>query len=437
MDNNYDDYLVFRESYSSKINKRINDVFSMIEEAFIKYYGYEYKDIILERLDRTVLVYHLPDIIIYCLFKDIPDFIKKNLEKMTKDILGILGIKVSSKEIFDKSYRIELFNFLFGDLHVFNSNISNLGILSFDKEYNDMVSIDKKNKFLKEAFGTVNISIEDKIKIINCIDYIKDNLGEVKNVEDKYYNSKDILEKLTWRLNNGLFKLEVDEDNFLALGDANFVGTNYDFVMKYKTIKDYIYACILRKDNFNPFQFSLPLDDDYLLRFVFLPIFFVNDKDFFHELNHAVRSSIYKDSNGKLSVKSGIVMGEDKTNLKMEELLCDISALEIYNIFRSICNDVIFDDDILVGNKIEESFYEQRYQFVDEFYKNFICDINNICFEDDITNLIEAVGSNNFDSLVNFINFNYDDNVLDCDKLDALSSINRSMLVRKIKKLRK
>jgi hypothetical protein len=73
----------------------------------------------------------------------------------------------------------------------------------------------------------------------------------------------------------------------------------------------------------------LPLDDDYLLRFVFLPIFFVNDKDFFHELNHAVRSSIYKDSNGKLSVKSGIVMGEDKTNLKMEELLCDISALEI------------------------------------------------------------------------------------------------------------
>ena len=180
MNDDKDKYLKFRDEYSNKINERIEDVSPMIKESFIKYYGEEYRDIIIERLDRTLIVYHLPDIIIYYLFDSIPNFLKDNLEKMTKDILGILGIDVSREEIFDKNYRKSLFDFLFGELHVFNSNINNLGILSFDKEYNNMVNEDKKNKFLLEVFGSVNIGDKDKIKIINCIEYIKNNLDKVK-----------------------------------------------------------------------------------------------------------------------------------------------------------------------------------------------------------------------------------------------------------------
>ena len=427
----YDSYLEFRDQYSNKINERIEKVFPMIEEAFIKYYGEEYRDIIKRRLDRTLIIYHLPDIIIYCLFKDIPDKIKKDLEKMTGDILKILGINVSRREIFDKNYRVELFEFLFGNLHVFNSDINNLGILSFDKEYNDMVSLERKNQFLIEVFGSINISIEDKIKIIKCIDYIKNNLDKVKSVENKYFDSKDLLESISWRLNNGVFKMEVDDNNFLELGDANYIGCNANFVMKYRTIKDYIYACILRKNNYNPFYFGLPIDDDYLIRFVCLPIFFVNDKDFFHELNHAVRSSICKDGNGKLVVKSGIVMGDDINNLKLEELLCDISSNEIYNIFRKSCDEIIFDKDILINKEIEKSFYEERFGFIDEFFRNFHRDINNVCFCDDISKLVELIGRENFLDLVNFINLYYEDNFLDRTKLDELSSINKKMLVRK------
>lgn len=97
-----------------------------------------------------------------------------------------------------------------------------------------------------------------------------------------------------------------------------------------------------------------------------LPIFASDDKNLFHELNHAICSQVaFRDKNS--IIKCGLEYGMDK--LYTYEIINDKISLEIYNIFKSKCRDKILNFNIL--SKELTNVYENYYYLIDSFYQHY------------------------------------------------------------------
>ena len=117
-------------------------------------------------------------------------------------------------------------------------------------------------------------------------------------------------------------------------------------------------------------------------RIIALPIFAANDKNLFHELNHAICSQmIFRDK--KPIIKCGLEY-EDMDKLYIYEIINDKISLEIYDIFKSKCRDKILNFNIL--SKELTNVYENYHYLIDSFYEHYkeklkLSSIDNIPFQ--------------------------------------------------------
>lgn len=408
-------YLDFKDEYTEKINKRIDEAWPFIIESFVEYYGEEHRNIINERLEDVLFVYYVSDFLInYCINEYI-DNIKK-LENMNKEIFKILEIKGTDSEILDNKTKV--LEFIFGNKCFLNSNLNNLKILSFDKEYEYLANDDEKKDFIKELFNKDSLTVNDREKIEKCIEYILNNLENVKTCEKKLKKIIEGVKISRYIVNTDVYKEYVEEknskiNNFYELASLKLIGLSTDEALKYNVLKNYIYAMILREKNYNPFELSLPIDDDFLVKLIGLPIFLTDDDSLIHELNHAVRTVIiakklYNKKNSIFDnyvIKSGINLKNIELFKKTEELLASISGLEIYNIFRSKYKKVIFDDNILD----EEILENENILLIEKFFNIYRNVINHDSIGTDLELLFSYIGEENFNRLAEFINLNYDE----------------------------
>ena len=192
--------------------------------------------------------------------------------------------------------------------------------------------------------------------------YIVDNLK--KGYNDKFKNVIFALPYIIYLIKNNLYKKDVSKDNFYKLGINKIVGFSDDELLKDKRLLKYAIAIALRKNNENPHEVNIPTNGD-IKRIIALPIFSVDDKSLFHEINHAICSEFIME-NGESIIKCGLDYSNDEKKY-ITEIINDITSLEIYNIFKSKCSDAILDDNIM--KEVFTDTYKPYHHLITDFYE--------------------------------------------------------------------
>lgn len=192
--------------------------------------------------------------------------------------------------------------------------------------------------------------------------YIVDNLK--KGYNDKFKNVIFVIPYVIYLIENNLYKKDVSKDNFYKLGINKIVGSSDDELLKDKRLLKYAIAIALRKNNENPHEVNIPTNGD-IKRIIALPIFSVDDKSLFHEINHAICSEFIME-NGESIIKCGLDYSNDEKKY-ITEIINDITSLEIYNIFKSKCSDAILDDNIM--KEVFTDTYKPYHHLITDFYE--------------------------------------------------------------------
>lgn len=192
--------------------------------------------------------------------------------------------------------------------------------------------------------------------------YIVDSLKE--QYSDKFKNVIFAIPYITHLLKNNLYKQKVTPQNFYELGINKIVGASNNDLLKDKELLKYSIALALRDDNQNPYEFNLPVNED-IKRIIAIPVFSIDDKSLFHEINHAICSEIIN-KNGEIIVKSGLECSNEEEEF-CNEIINDIISLEIYNIFKQKCKENILDDNVMQDALFE--VYADYHSVVTEFYE--------------------------------------------------------------------
>lgn len=207
--------------------------------------------------------------------------------------------------------------------------------------------------------------------------YIVDSLKQGYN--DKFKNIMFATPYIIHLIENNIYNQEITPDNFYELGMNKIVGTSDEKILSDKNLLKYSIAIALRENNQNPYEFNICINKE-LKRIIALPIFSIDDKSLFHEINHVISSEIVI-KNKETTVKCGLDY-ENEEKKYYNEILNDIMSLEIYNIFKQKCKDNILEDNIMVD--VLFSKYIDFHYLLTEFYeknkerlKSFYIDSNS------------------------------------------------------------
>ena len=206
--------------------------------------------------------------------------------------------------------------------------------------------------------------------------YIVDSLKQVYS--DKFKNIIFAIPYIVHLIKNNFYKQEIAPDNFYELGMNKIVGVSDERLLSDKELLKYSIATALREKNECPYEVNLPINNG-IKRIIALPIFSVDDKSLFHEINHAISYEIVT-KNGEITVKCGLDY-ENEEKKYYNEILNDIMSLEVYNIFKQKCADNILEDNIM--NEVLFYTYIDYHCLINEFYeknkmriKSFFIDFN-------------------------------------------------------------
>lgn len=179
-------------------------------------------------------------------------------------------------------------------------------------------------------------------------------------------NIESIIPYVIHLIEKGFYRQEVTSFNFYEMGLNKLIGVSDEsiFSSSSKKLVVYLLAMVLRKDNENPMEFNYQYKND-LKRIITLPLFSSDDKDLFHELTHAICSELIIIKR-KAIIRCGIDFSDGETNL-VSEIINDLMSKEIYNIFKSKCQDIIMPDNIMKNVLFDE--YSKHYHLLSNFYE--------------------------------------------------------------------
>lgn len=143
--------------------------------------------------------------------------------------------------------------------------------------------------------------------------YIFDSLKLGYN--DKFKNIMFATPYILHLLKNNFYKQEITPDNFYELGMNKIVGVSDEILLSDKELLKYSIAIALREKNECPYEVNLPINNG-IKRIIALPIFSVDDKSLFHEINHAISSEIVT-KNGEITVKCGLDYENEEKKILM------------------------------------------------------------------------------------------------------------------------
>lgn len=221
-------------------------------------------------------------------------------------------------------------------------------------------------EFYGEEYGDIITTRFNDISFLYYINditifYIVDSLKQ--GYSDKFKNIIFSIPYIVHLIKNNFYKQEITPDNFYELGMNKIVGVSDERLLSDKELLKYSIATALREKNECPYEVNLPINNR-IKRIIALPIFSVDDKSLFHEINHAISSEIVI-NNGETTVKSGLDY-ENEEKKYYNEILNDIISLEVYNIFKQKCEDNILEDNIM--DEVLFGTYGDYHCLISEFY---------------------------------------------------------------------
>ncbi len=314
-------------------------------KAFCLYYGDEYEEHFLNIWDKITFMWFIPPIIDDIYNAVLISLVKRRIN-ITKNILKYLGFDISNltltgtyKNISKNNLGIKIDGVL---KEVKKNNIPSIGylkVLEFlfgSKKYYDL----EEKSFFNQNINLFNEEIKE---------YINEE-KEILKEEERYQILIDIRDYIdNLRKNNNLWEV---------------VGSNKD-LNKFKRIYP-----LIKKQIREDYAFQISSSNGHY--FVVFPILIIDDHEFIHEVNHAFKSEfLIKDDHGNNVLKSGlsIMVKSDDQDVFMEEVLNDLEAAKITDIFHKLGGRMFNEAEYYGKNKIQN--YEKYWPLALEFFNKW------------------------------------------------------------------
>lgn len=330
-------------------------------EAFVIYYGEEYKNIIKEKLEKIDFCWYVSDTVTnFC--KYFFDEIIENRFNDSVEILQKLGFKIENKDLNEGTY-VESYIRNKKVLFKINDNISEKyddifkivfnkdKIFNYDYEKNELynffsLSKRKQKKFIKKVFNKSQIT-EDEINKIKCAIEYMDSIKE-NQYEDltSFYQFIEYARKKDFKIENRI----IDSTNTIV----------YD-----KNLSEMIYQYIPGRTAFN-----IQATEDCNL--IFFPALVTFDEDLIHEINHGITTSVlaikdYEEKKFGYLLKIGSHISDKNSNIALEEILNQKSTLEIEKIFHDLGGKIFnIPDFSCIRNN-----YNLLFPLINKFYDEY------------------------------------------------------------------
>lgn len=182
-----------------------------------------------------------------------------------------------------------------------------------------------------------------------------------------------------------------------------FIGSSNMKIIKEEIIDGYPVKKILGEifNKGNPNYNNVLLKNQFC-RLICLPILIVSEKDIIHEINHAITSYSIMINQTKMEFidKSGLQVFDKDINIG--ELINERASLEIYEIFKRRGGNLSE-----INLTTLENYYTRNLYLIDEFYNKFKEIIKESLITLNKNNLVQRVGKENYEELVNIVNKYY------------------------------
>jgi len=415
----------FNDEYIQKIehNKEL------LIKAFIKYYGSEYEDKIRKSFDKISYFWYISSFN-ETIRKNISmNILDKELDKMS-EIFKILGYDFNSCNI---KCRLGYLNIDDNKLSINTGKIITTGNKKLDMILEKLFGEDKIcsstddslfNKFLIYGFS----EREELIKSIFGDDVSYDEglskIVQIKEfITENYFYEKE-------QINNYLYFYIFDEYmNSKANANDKIVGSIFDSNVtsfEREKITEMIPDFINEREI--SCSFSATISEN--INAVVFNALLTSDLNFVHEVNHSVKSSLLVckiGDKGAIHVKKSGICIYDDAALDfdiLEEILNDIEASEITNIFHEFGGN-LFDDDILKHHYINSNSYPKFYPLVIRFYTLYKDIIKDASISENMNILYKRVNKEKLLEYAKIIDYVYKNYLNDEIPLEFIDKANK------------
>lgn len=417
------------ERYQKDYNDRIANNMDKLIEAFVMYYGEEYRSVITNTLDNVIISWNTSERISGIYEQIVGFYIIQNRIEYTRQILNRLGFDIDKIQCEAEYGRLF---FKAGNVHVYPGMIWNavnekdgrnldglLGMLygktrmfSFDYK-NDIIydferyTDEGKKELVRLLFGKDEIDQDSLDKINSVIEYMDSIKGE-KDKEvcysDFYIVHKHLdCTRFDKKLLNKIFGFYRPK----IIGSYN----NKIFDKNLKELVKYENQCGFSNDSF-----SMPYDaiNDTAYKLLKFSILIADDEAFIHELNHAVTSNLiaWCDDSFMLE-RMGIHINDDSikdfssNRLNLEEILNQASSIEITDNFHKL-GGMLFDEDYNKYELLGAVEYDYFLPLVNRFYSTYKDVLKKVRITENLGLLYKYADKETFEEFVACVNEAYD-----------------------------
>lgn len=413
------------ERYQTDYSNRFDNNKDKLIEAFVLYYGEEFRDKITNVINDIVISWNVNFDIVDIYENFVSRTILTNRIKYTADILKSLGFDISEMEckaclgkLYYKNDELcinpgmiitavnekdgmNLDKFLiglYGRGKIFNFNYEDDLIYNFYSLSNDLQKRIVKLLFNKDTVEHDCLKkIDDAIEYMNCICWKKDY--------EKCY--VDFLVVSNYLNCNGLSKKIMNK--FFDKYTPTLVGS-YKDVLSQEEYRDFVEF----KKKFEcstSCQSLCEMDSMKVVKMITFPILCTCDEEVIHELNHGITSEVFGIfPDGKVLERYGLAVVDDMDNdvfdtkRNLEEYLNQASSLEITDIFHKL-GGVIFDEDILRYNLVNLAEYNMFLPLINSFYSTYKDILKKVRVTGDLNLLYKYANKEVFGQYVQYVNF--------------------------------
>lgn len=398
------DYDKYINDYNNNFFKNLMDKRKTIIDAFVKFYGEEYKEKITQDISCVKTISFMPKSSQIICTKALRVNMFEEAIQNTYQILYLLGlpridvitngeigkieekngiVKILDSEI-SEVYNVNkekidnLLSFIFGDTNLFNYNYDNnivYNFFSYDEE--------KQKYIVKKIFNRDNITPDILKRIKSVITYMND-LKERTHGDEKYITA-------TILYNN--YKKKRNKSSILK----RILGSNSKSIPEdFDNLGD------------DPTTVTYP-EDSYIA----LPIFITRDDHYIHEMNHVVTSSILAIlDDDYLIEKSGIsatntkdIIGSNQSKDNPDDTLCELinerMAQDITNIIHEK-GTYIFDEAHTYNISMEFP-YQTMLPLIEDFYQKYKELLKKVSITDNEKLLYTKIDKEALNDFKNFI----------------------------------
>lgn len=392
-------YKQFIYNFNKQFFDNLNNKTDSIIEALVEYYGEQHRDKITDIVNNVHIISFLPASTELVYLGTIPYNMALEFADTTSKIISILGLP----ELYTMK-GLQIGNILIkqnGKVEIKNPMVSEIYNIN-NKRIDDLLEV---------IFGSTRLFNYDyeKINIYNFFNYSK---KKQKMFVKSVFNSDTITQEIKDRINNAIEFMNQQRDK--THGYEKYINAAY-FYEQYKTYKDnptLINKVVGASKKIVPEEFEALTDHPSMLLlpsglYIAVPLFFINDNHFIHELNHTLTVTMLATVDDSFVVEKSGTDGitsynKNKKEHILHELLNERMAKDITDILHENGTSIFEESSVYdIPMKVP---YQIMLPLIEDFYQNNKDLIKKVSITENQRLLYSRIDKDTLDEFNTFIN---------------------------------